>query len=314
LLNVFVSAKLDKLSALLVTFDMGDAEKIVKEELLIISADGIVLNKIPWPSGGVSGATWLNQEEVIINIAGLDQAENKGLVPNSLLVLDPSTQGTRILKSDFPGLFETYPFPYWGEPWGRSLATYNSSLSRVVYLGEGGYTYILWDLQSQKELKQLLHGAGAPPRWAPDGSRFVISAYLGKQNLWPQPDDGLYSVDIDGQISKLINLPNQDGEFVSDYIWSPSGDYLLLLVGNPFSNKVKIYILDTLSFRTLDTCFIYQPAIYSAVPIWSPDEEKILLFSNNETGSDVIMVDLKNKTMQLITKNMEPKGWLKGSQ
>jgi Tol biopolymer transport system component len=282
--------------------------------LLVLGADGSIQKALPWEKDAVSGASWLDNENVVINIAGANQSENQGIKPDTLLVLNPFTGKRQIRKPDYPNLYDGYPLPFWSEPWGRSISVYNPRLSHVVYLSEGGYTYVLWDVNKKKEVKRLLHwniASDEQPRWSPDGSKFVMSAYLGDTSSWPQPADGLYLVDTQGNTSKLLST-NRDS-YILDHIWSPSGRYIALLEGvnNPEIQQKKLLILDTQTLKIIDTCVEYHSLTQSDTPIWSPDETQLLLYDNTKEHSQVILVDLVKHIAFPIADDMEPRGWMK---
>ncbi|MEP7134757.1 MAG: hypothetical protein ABI904_07465 [Chloroflexota bacterium] len=292
----------------------GDNVKTLKDELLIITADGTILQELQWEQGWVGDAVWLDDQRVIINVAGLDPEESRAVKPSTLLVLNPFTGERKILKPDLPGIYNGYPLPYWGEPWGHSLSVYNRPLSRVVYLGGGGYTYVLWDVEKKRELLRFVSwfsGNDERPSWSPDGSKFVVSAYFGNMDLWPQPADGLYLIDTEGNVSKLLST-NRDVYFY-DHFWSPSGKYIALLVDKSDSVEIRkrLWLLDIQTSQVVDTCIEYRSLSGDDMPIWSPDETQILLYDSTQAGSKVILVDLVERITYQIAEDMEPKGWLK---
>jgi len=184
----------------------------------------------------------------------------------------------------------------------------------VVFLGEGGYTYILWDLQQKKEITRLLHwNISGPeiPRWSPDGSRFVMSAYFGDMSLWPQPADGVYVVDAEAKIEKLMSTGAN--VFILDHFWSPSGRYIALLQNIPNSEiqEKKLLVLDTQTSKIVDTCVQYRSWTMNDTPIWSPDETQILLYDNTQEHSEVRLVDLMKRVAFPVAEEMEPRGWMK---
>jgi WD40 repeat protein len=311
----FVSPDRTMMSAEFVAFEIKDNNYIIlDEELLIMTADGAIQKRLPIENGAVSSAVWLDNQHLIFDISGLDSEESRGVKPSTLLVMNPFTGERKTLKADFPEMYDGYPPPFWGEPWGYSLSVYNQILSHVVYLSEGGYTYVLWDIQQKKEITRFLHWNIAnheQPRWSPDGSKFVISAYFGDISLWPQPADGLFLIDVEGNVSKLLNT-NKD-IFIYDHFWSPSGRYIALLQGLPDAGiqKKRLLVLDTQTSQVVDTCIEYRSLIQNDIPIWSPDETQILLYDNTEDGSDVILVDLVKRIAFQIAEDMESKGWMK---
>jgi len=313
--NAFVSPDGTMLSAEYVKFQKEDDNvKTLKDELLIMTADGAIQKTLPWEQGWVSGAVWLDNQRVVINVAGLDPNESRAVKPSTLLVLNPFTGERRILKPNLPEIYDGYPLPFWGDPWRYSLSVYNQSLSRAVYLSEGGYTYVLWDMQKRQELLRLVSwfsGNDERPSWSPDGSKFIVSAYFGNMDSWPQPADGLYLIDTEGNVSKLLST-NKDVYFY-DHFWSPSGRYIALLVdkSNSVETRKRLWVLDTQSSQVVDTCIEYRSLSGDDMPVWSPDETQILLYDNTPEGSKVILVDLMNRIAFQIAEDMEPKGWMR---
>lgn len=312
--NAFVSPDGTMMSAELVTFDKDSKDKALSHELLIMTADGAIQKRLPMENGAVGGPAWLDNEHLVVDISGLDPEENRGIKPSTLLVLNPFTSERQILKADLPGIYDGYPPPFLGEPWGYSLSVYNQSLSRVVYLSEGGYTYVLWDMEKKKELLRFVHWNIANherPRWSPDGSKFVMSAYFGNMDLWPQPADGLYLINIEGNITKLMSTSSD--MFIFDHFWSPSGQYIALLRSIPNSEiqQKRLLVLGIQTLQIVDTCVEYRSLVENDIPIWSPDETQILLYDNTRDQSKVILIDLVKRIAFQIAEDMEPRGWMK---
>lgn len=292
----------------------GGHTKRLKDDLVIMTADGMIQKRLPWEVGWVSGAVWLDDQHVVINIAGLTPEESRAEKPNSLLVLNPFTGERQILTPDFPNMNMEYPLPWWGEPWGHSMSVYNKFLSHAVYLGDDGNTYILWDIKQKKEIMRFVHFNNTideQPRWSPDGTKFIASGYFGDMSRWPQPPDGLYLIDLSGNVSMLMSVKNNS--LVRGHFWSPSGRYIALFMHVDQAEWPKrLMVLDTQALEVIDTCVVTQSSDDYDMPIWSPDETQILLYDQtNPEHAKVILVDLVKQIAFPIAEDMEPRGWMK---
>ena len=184
------------------------SDNISNEELVIAGANGQRLKAIPWEEGWVGPLGWLDNQRLVISLAGLDLDENQGLYPSTLLLLDPFTGERQVLNPDFTGIYGT-PKAGW-DGWGGTL--YDPTLTRVVYpyIGDNDlYTYALWDLQKQKLVATLEAVFAGPvsidwapmPVWSPDGSHLVVKGLVEDVN--GETTVATFLVTRDGQVEQL---------------------------------------------------------------------------------------------------------------
>lgn len=304
---------------------------VIKNQLIVATADNQILKTIPWEEGWVGIPGWLDDDRLVINIAGNDPDESTRRKAKTLLMLNPFTGERRVLRADFPNIWSTYPVFEW-EGWSETA--YDPALTRVVYAGPG---YVLWDLESSRALATLDAFPIHSPRWSPDGSQVVMAAdpNFGQE---PQPGFGygyeLFSMSRDGQsIAQITNLlayyPAAD---MWSYSWSPTGDKLAFwLSTNPGSVGDKDYKSQRLAVLDLDTEIVTEYCIplddyrgdplldtfpfgSSGVtaPIWSPDGQQLLVESRYaKDASRVILIDITQDIAVQIAETMTPVGWMK---
>lgn len=299
-----------------VTFD--EADNIIQDELVIATADGVEQKTIPWENGWVGIPGWLDNQHVVINIAGLDADESAGQKPSTLLSMNPFTGERQILKPNFPGIYQTYPMYDW-EGW--SVTTYDPTLTRVVYLSEESqyFLFTLWDLENEQQLGSLpgifpFSGYIPIPRWSPDGARFVVEAFVPEQQSLE-----LFLVNRMGQAEQLTNLYSYEETRLASTSWSPDGRYLaawLDLASLRKKSEVELVVLDTLSRQITDYCIQikYAGEGYSDAPpepIWSPDGTQLIVMDRyDQDHRRVILVDLVQGFAAQIAEDMEPMGWM----
>ena len=167
--------------------------KSLERQLVIATAEDTHQKAVQWEKGWGQIAGWLDNQNLVINIAGLDPDESTALKAASLMVLNPFTGERRVLHPDFPDIYNMPRVPDW-DGWGETM--YDPALTRVVYprwIDSGTYEYTLGDLQGEEVLNTFLFTFFPMPRWSPDGLRFVVAGYLVPQGY------GLYSIDRDGK-------------------------------------------------------------------------------------------------------------------
>lgn len=305
-----------------VRFDKDDPHHITQDELIISDTSGQVKIAIPWEKGWVGIPGWLDNQWLVINISGLDPLESALRKPAHLLAINPFTGERKILAPDFPDI-HTFDMFDW-ENWSRTM--YDPTLTRVVYLTEyDNFSYVLWDLENDREITRL--PARIPmwnyipiPRWSPDGSRFVVEAWIPEEKRLE-----LFQVSRDGESERLTNLYPYGQATLAQYSWSPDGRHLaaLLDTGLGLNPELELVVLDTETKEITNYClkityFHQAPKIEDSwsdnppLPIWSPDGTQLLV--RNRTGMfnwQVILVDLTRGSAAVIAENMEPMGWLR---
>jgi Tol biopolymer transport system component len=303
---------------------------IIDDHLVIATADGQVQKTIPWEKGWVGIPGWLDDERLVINMAGRDPDESTANKPATFLMLNPFTGERRILRPDFPDIYAEYPVIDW-ERWSETV--YDPTLTRVVYLSSRD-AYVLWDLESNRALATLSSQFLHPPRWSPDGTQFVVAA-----NPDQQYDIGfeLFSISRDGQqITPLTNLRAYSPADMWSYSWSPDGSRLafwlstdpqsVALGWNDYTTQ-RLAVLDLTAQTVTDYCIPLDeytgdpllgtiPFFASGVtsPIWSPNGQQLIVESRYaQDASRVILVDVVQGFAVQIAENMMPAGWMKSA-
>lgn len=300
--------------------------------LVIAAANGQPQKAIPLEKGwgGIPG--WLDDQRLIINIAGKDPDESTAKKPATLLMLNPFTGERRILRPDFPGIYVEYPVFFW-EGWSETM--YDPTLTRVVYPSSRD-GYVLWDLQSQRALVNFRSFISHPPRWSPDGTQFVVAADPDLAQHHAGPGFELFSVSRDGKaITQLTNLkayyPATD---MWGYSWSPNGSHLAFwLSTNPNAMAIgvedhateRLAVLDLTTQEVTEYCIPLDkyggtfggiPFFASGMtsPIWSPNGQQFIVESRYAPdASRVILVDLAQGFAAQIADTMMPAGWMKSA-
>jgi len=262
---------------------------------------------------------WLNNQQLIFNITFLYPETTGGDNPQHFLVLNPFTGKQQYLIAKFPNIFDwTGPASTWDYPWNDSRVAYNSTLSHAVYLGEETIQYSLWDMTKGKSVANILslQGHTGPPRWSPDGSKFLMFGFLGDvANLPAEFDYHLYLVDTDGNMRTVDEGLDMN---IGGYFWSPSGRYIALYIY--LDNKYnRLVVLDTQSMGITDYCVNFIPTgdYIETPPIWSPDESQLIIEDeipraniNQEYHSQLILLDFTKGTAVQIAEDTQAKGWM----
>ncbi len=271
---------------------------------------------------------WLNNKQIALNLFqpwGEDQVR----YPIDQMIYNPFTaEREQFISEQYPNIDRANARMYWE---GASTTKYDPSVTRVVYpgriekdySGKSGHGYVLWDLENQIKLAEIVTGHFAStPMWAPDGSRFVINDDWG--------DGEFYAMTRDGVVTQLTHLNSDSAstsarqQFFSDlYSWSPDGRYLAfwLVEDKDTSFPGTLALLDTETGNVTDTCIsaglmeLGTPGNYFRLsPIWSPDGQYLVTKANRqEDGSyQSVLVDLEEKLAVSLGENRFPVGWLVG--
>jgi hypothetical protein len=307
-------------------FDQTSGKR-VENQLIIATADGQLLKAIPWEKGWNLLPGWLDDQRLIMNIAGNDPDEDTGKKPATLMMLNPFTGERRILRPDFPDIYAEYLVVDW-DGWGETV--YDPTLTRVVYLSSR-VGYVLWDLETHQVLAKLRSYYLHPPRWSPDGAQFVVAADPDQQF---NTGFELFSVSREGQqIAPLTNLtvyyPYVD---MWGYSWSPDGSHLAFwlrtdphaLSGDNYAVE-RLAVLDLATQEVTDYCIPLDayggelgtiPFFSSGLtaPLWSPNGQQLIVESRYAPdASRVILVDISRGFAAQIAENMKPEGWMKST-
>jgi TolB protein len=143
--------------------------------------------------------------------------------------------------------------------------------SMIAYLGEddpkGAIHLMAADGSGQRELTSVQDGQGEP-EWSPDGTRILFhSASSGTGDIWVANADG------SGE-APLIESPANEFHAV----WAPDGSRVV------FDRARSPEDASVVGFDVSDTAgtteiVLDHPAVWGAVPTWSPDGTKVFGYS-----------------------------------
>ncbi|HNB55074.1 MAG TPA: hypothetical protein PK530_24200, partial [Anaerolineales bacterium] len=285
-------------------------DNVLGEELVIKNFKGEKLLSLPWETEWLRLVDWLDNERIIIN--PYKQQENLAKTYSTLTVLNPFTGERQILNPDFAKMYEYTPFPDW-DGWGVTM--YDPKLTRVVYFSESSETsVVLWDLKEGKRLATLLSSGYSAPQWSPDGSHFTMESFNLDQRAWE-----LYMVTWDGQVEQLTNLYGDDQTRLSNYSWSPDGQFIAAWISNEITrenNESQLVILDiaTRAVKYFDVWIKHGGDTYSGPPqkpIWSPNGKYLVVLDwYMQEHRHVFLVDVANGIFIPLAEDMEPVGWM----
>jgi dipeptidyl aminopeptidase/acylaminoacyl peptidase len=307
--------------------------EIGEDKIKFYSSDGQLIRTLP-PSESLYGLDhwwtpdhWLNNKQITLSL--VEPRGNNLKYPIDQVIYDPFSSERKLMISDLYPDIDNVNRRFLIE--GDSTIQYDPQVTRVVYtagiekdyLGKSGMGYVLWDLEKKEKVVEIVaDDFTVTPKWAPDGSRFVINDAYG--------DGEFYAVTRDGAVTQLSHL-NSDpaagltgNRYFSDlYSWSPDGRYLAFWLESETSTPSSSFqgtfaILDTQTGKVTDTCIPARPIgknyqifpIYS--PTWSPDGKFIVTRANlKEDGSyQTVLIDLDGKSAAAIAENVTPAGWL----
>jgi hypothetical protein len=288
-----------------------------ERKIFITEADGQIRQTLPWEEAWSSLSGWLDNNRLLIDLEG-DRVD-------SVLVLNPFTGQRKVLLPDYPDIY-TIDAPYAWEEYASTLTAYDPTLTRVVYPGPvyehppAMRSYVIWDLPTHQEITKVLSIGvwDEPPMWSPDGSQFLIAMPQREFTLYGYiPDDELYSVSRDGQITKLTNLSAYyPGLMISNYSWSPDGRYIAFwMEPNPppggLDYNMQLAVLDTVTQEVTLFCIKGDFKRFAWTPIWSPNSQQVMILSRSDDNiSKLVLVDVVNSLAVEVAQWVMPGGWM----
>jgi hypothetical protein len=279
--------------------------------LVLIAADGIPREVVPWDENWRGMAGWLDNEKLVIVLEG----ERNWQTMPSQGIYNAFTGEYQEINRDYPYIDYLADTDYL---WSTSTI-YDPTLTRVVYTAnsERGKKLVLWDLNANQEIAQLEHWeyTTEPAKWSPDGQRFITAHAVLEQGSseWHQE---FFSITNYGQIDQLTHFTNYfENPVIGTFTWSPNGQYVAFW----FEDKLKddyetLAVLDIVTKKVVNYCIPgNQHSSLTLPPVWSPNSEQILIKNTLEDGnhSRVILVDIVQGYAAQIAENMKPIGWLK---
>lgn len=293
--------------------------------LVVTGFDGTPELTIPWEEDWAEIASWLDDQNLLINlVVEMADEDISAKEFSTFLVFNPFTGERKILEPNFPEIYSHHMFSFW-ENFGSTV--YNSSLDRVVYIRgghfseDGYYRYTLWSITENRELSnfKIVVGYEDVPKWSPDGEKFIIPVSHFGDN-WPSYN--FYLVNKNGEIKNLIDFSKYFSfSYIDQFNWSPDGKYIAFWFSGweetpDFDNlNITDYlaIIDIESKEFSTYCISGKANRYwvTSAPVWSPDGTQILVESplSNE-HSQVLLLDLEKEVIAKIGEDMIPVGWM----
>ncbi len=272
-------------------------------------------------------ADWIDNDRLAIVLYEEDEDSLYSKYPPSIVIYNFNTGGTQLLTTDYPDVRGSW-FTSLRE-WGATV--FDPSLTRAVYTGrmpsphpEIKFTdgYILYSVPGQRKLVQIPANTDTLPIWAADGSYFIV-----------QGNDEFYKVSSGGQIKKLTSLnpgyrfgEEESLDYLLDY-YSLSPDESRLAFWMTRYDKdlawentrYTLAVLDLTTGEIWDTCISSDHRRDFAInftilprPIWSPDSKSLVVSasSGEESGRNLVLVDLESMTAYQLPSDWIPTGWL----
>lgn len=289
---------------------------LLKEVLVVLTADGSVEFEIPIESGWYGPYEWLNDATLGFGISDSNSTFKLDTEAPTFMLLNPFTGDRRVLTADYPDFY--YP-PVARITWW-SIDNFDPTLTRVVYPKYNAvndeYSYALWNLQSGLPMDTLVSLFAFPhltdvlptAHWSPDGSQLIVEG-INSDNQFD-----LYVVSRDGTVEQATQLWSTAIIDEQNLSWSPDGRYVamyLLPFGQLASGEpTHLAILDTLTLEVTDfDVFLTAGGLLPKPPVWSPDGN--FLFIYDSAIEATLLVDLSQGTSITLMKGMEPMGWMK---
>jgi WD40 repeat protein len=179
----------------------------------------------------------LTNEAAPLDVGGLNGKPLTALSPDLTYAFSPNLDTWALFDLNSGERQEQFPAPaldwspdgryFAGVVDGRSLHLYDRDGTAIAHVADVGVDRRVWNFS-----------------FAPDGSRFIYTAYDPYQN-----ENTLYIGDMDGEtiIDTCILLMNRhDGERESGVLWSPDSTQLVLLTSDRLDdpNALQIYDLE----------------------------------------------------------------------
>ena len=228
--------------------------------------------------------------------------------PATLILFNPFNDQERLLAPEYPEIDRASPYIDWDK---SGTTVYNKQLTQVVYPGTAvsGMGFILWDIPESSIVVKMDDPAFRdPPKWAEDGSEFII---LGLE-------DELFIVTNLGEISQITKLNHGDFRYHPErYTWSPDGRYIAMWLNDTKISSGSFVILDTQSKEIIDYCISIEQYlggfIDTVTPIWAQNSKALIVEANLDEDSDektALILDLENNLAIRLVEGAVPIGWL----
>lgn len=285
----------------------------------IVDSSGQLTQSFPLEErwSGVIG--WLDDEHLSI----MREAEPL----YSTIILDLVSGQSEEYLNDYPGAFYyDVPYFYWGQN-AYTAASYSPDLERVVYLGlisdSPNVGYVIWDIKAEKIIAEIdTPGNSAfnqPPIWSASGDGFIV-AYSEREIklIGYIPDDELYSITGEGEMTKLTNLSAHFtiGVDIRQYNPSPDGRHIAFwAAGNPppdlNDRKLELAVLDMETEKVTMYCLEGDFRNGGLPPIWAPSSDQLVVKGLAENGKvRIVIVDINKSVAAAISQDLDLYGWM----
>jgi hypothetical protein len=301
--------------------------QVVKEKLVVSSADGERQKELPWEERWEDILTFLDDQRLMIQ-----QRESNSIgeneYPFSFLAINPFSGERIVMKPNYPGFLDKYYLQIDWDGWEGFM--YSPTLQYVIYpqIIQGDdefFTFALWDVIKQQQVASfediyrwsIYWSAGTEmPRWFHDGSKFGMIANIPRDE---KVEIELFQISQDGKVEQLTHLTPVAGLWGLTYSWSPKGDKIAMNLYTLYDLQYTWYdlfdgthvaVLDLDTQAVTDYCIPIR-GVTKVDPIWSPDGNQFLVVdAYAENHQSVILVDITQGYAVQIAEDMMPMGWL----
>lgn len=154
----------------------------------------------------------------------------------------------------------------------------------------------LWWMAIDKSDSSFVNMDGTYPNWSPDGENLVvvIREDTFTSNLWISP--------IDGSLPTQLTFYPEDGAYLMDPEWSPSGDWIVYdrnNTGDDFPAGTRIQLVSADGSQEIPITDPEEDFV-TRHPVWSPTDDKLAFVKNG----DVWIHDLGNGERVHVTDRM----------
>lgn len=242
---------------------------------------------------------WLNNEELLLG-------KN-----DQWVIFNPYTMEEKSYTvDDFPD-FNTDNFR-------NNFVVFDSTASRVVY--KNGYIFLL-NMDSKEVVVQIPDEYDRAPLavWTLDGHEAAIVGATQLGRYLGQSGDDIFGVTRDGLVTQLTRLTENYGMgfIIYSLSWSPDSHYIAFWMRFPKTSEWQLAVLDVLTQKVTNYCITTDPYASSggvpldvSAPIWSPDNQQIIVEHRTSDSNYVVLLDIAQNTAFQIAPNAVPLGWM----
>jgi len=310
---------------LIYELDWGDPNGETK--FVLTKADGLTQKEIPndgyW---GASSIFWLNNSNLRVT-----ETDN-GVTYIDNFAYNPFTGKESALRSELPDVTYHKNIDWHIDQQAYELGVltgtnliYDPTLTRVLY-PKSSDSVSLFNLETNQEItRQSVPGWGRLPKWSSGGRSLAIISSMSS-SLKREALDEFLIVSRDGpEFQRLTYLTSVfKSVHIEDYNWSPDGNQIAFWLQTDNNklvndqNPFELAVLDLKTGNIINYCIAgistveYETYTMPANIVWSPDSTQLLITRHKDDNkqTEVLVVDLMNKTAYKVTENMQPIGWM----